>query len=211
MSDTTPNVETAKTEAPSNEVTPTATAPTVNAVDPAEVERLRKEAEQARMRANQLENELAKKKQAEEDAERKRLEEEQEWKTLAEQERAKREALESEREAEQRAAELKKATTEVFSKFPSEVVEIAQDTGLGLTDTSEEAIQALSAKLEKISTKVVSEKKVTPNNPNNAPTPAANHAELIERMRYGDKEARSKVISELPGVQAMRKMAGFDQ
>jgi len=65
MSDTTPNVETAKTEAPSNEVTPTATTPVVNAVDQAEVERLRKEAEQARMRANQLENEL--KKNAEEE------------------------------------------------------------------------------------------------------------------------------------------------
>lgn len=40
--------------------------------------------------------------------------------------------------------------------------------------------------------------------------PADNRAELLERMRYGDKAARAEVIGNLPAVQAMRKMAGLE-
>lgn len=208
MSDTTPTVETVKTEAPSNEVTPTAT-PQVNAVDTAEVERLRKDAEQARMRANQLENELKKKAEAEEAAKLKQLEEQNEWKSVAEQNKAKLEALEAEREAEQRSKELKAATSEVFSAFPTEVRELAEEMGVGLTDTSDEAKEALQARLEKIKAKVFSEEKVTPNNPGSPSGATTTKAELIERMKYGDKAARTQVISSLPGVEAMRKQAGW--
>jgi uncharacterized protein YydD (DUF2326 family) len=210
MSDTTQVVETAKTEAPSNEVTPTA-APVANAVDPAEVERLRKEAEQARMRANQLENELKKKAEAEEAAKLKQLEENNEWKSIAEQNKAKLEALEAEREAEQRAKELKGATNEVFSQFPTEVRELAEEMGVGLNETTEEAKEALKARLEKIQARVVTEKKVTPNNPSNPTSQTPEKAELIERMKYGDKNARTQVIASLPGVEAMRKQAGWSE
>lgn len=209
MADT-PTGETVTPEAPSNNVTPTAT-PAVNAVDPAEVERLKKEAEQARMRANQLENELKKRTEAEEAARLKQLEENEEWKSVAEQERAKREALEAEREAETRNRELKQATNQVFSQFPAEVIEIAEETGLGLNDTSEEAQAALKAKLEKIATKVVTEKKVTPNNPQNPTPPAAGRDQLIQNMRAGDKNARQQVISSLEAVKVMRQMAGYQE
>jgi len=210
MSDTTQPVETVKTEAPSNEVTPTA-APVANAVDPAEVERLRKEADQNRMRANQLENELKKKAEEEEAARLKQLEENNEWKSVAEQNKAKLEALEAEREAEQRSKELSAATSEVFSSFPTEVRELAEEMGVGLTETTEEAKEALKQRLEKIQAKVVTEKKVTPNNPSNPTGPNASKAELIERMKYGDKAARSQVIASLPGVEAMRKQAGWTE
>ena len=83
MSDTTPIVETVKTEAPSNNATPTAT-PQVNAVDTAEVERLRKEKEQADMRIRQLENEAKKRQEADEATRLTQLEEQNEWKTVAE-------------------------------------------------------------------------------------------------------------------------------
>lgn len=210
MSDTTQKVETAKTEAPSNEVTPTA-APVANAVDPAEVERLRKEAEQARMRANQLENELKKKAEEEEAARLKQLEEQNEWKSVAEQNKAKLEALEAEREAEQRAKELRTATKEVYSQFPDEVKELAEEMGVGLNDATEEAKEALKQRLEKIQAKVVTEKKVTPNNPSNPVQPTQNKEELLERAKFGDRTAQTQVISNLPGVQAMRKMAGLEQ
>jgi hypothetical protein len=210
MSDTTPTVETVKTEAPSNEVIPTA-APVANAVDTAEVERLKKVAEQAQMRANQLENTLKKKAEEEEAARLKLLEENNDWKSVAEQNKAKLEAYEAERDAEQRSKELSTATSEVFSTFPTEVRELAEEMGVGLTETTEEAKEALKQRLEKIQAKVVTEKKVTPNNPSNPTGPNASKAELIERMKYGDKAARSQVIASLPGVEAMRKQAGWTE
>lgn len=209
MSDTTTPVETVKTEAPSNNATPAATPP-VNATDTAEVERLKKEAQQAQMRANQVQNELDKMKQAQEEAQRKQLEQNEEWKSLAEQERTKREALEAEREAENRSAELKTATSEVLSQFPSEVVEIAQEAGISLTESSDEAKEALKAKLEKIRTKVVTDKPVTPNNGNPA-APEAPQAELLARMKAGDKTARQEVIGNIPAVIEMRRLAGFSE
>ncbi len=209
MADTTPVVETATPGAPSNEVTPVATTPVVNTTDTAEVERLKKDAEQARMRANQVENELKKFKDAQEEDQRKRLEENEEWKSLAEQEKAKREALEQEQEATTKSQELKEATTKLFSKYPAEVVELAEETGLGLSDTTDDAVAALQAKLDKIATKVVSQKPVTPNNPGSPTT--ATDAELMQRMRAGDRDARAQIIGNLPGVQEMRKMAGLSE
>jgi aspartate/methionine/tyrosine aminotransferase len=83
--------------------------------------------------------------------------------------------------------------------------------GVGLNETTEEAKEALKARLEKIQAKVVTEKKVTPNNPSNPTGQTPEKAELIERMKYGDKAARSQVISALPGVEAMRKQAGWSE
>lgn len=184
---------------------------TVNTVDNnAEVERLKKEAEKAIIRANQLSNELKKRDEAAEAAKLKQLEENEEWKSLAEQERAKREALEAEKEAEKRQSELKTATSQVLSQFPAEVVELAEEMGLSLTDTSDEAQIAFKEKLEKVQAKVVKDAKVTPNNPQALPTKVSDE-ELLKRMGNGDKEARHQVISNLPGVQEMRKMAGFSE
>lgn len=193
-----------------NDASTTAAPTTVNTVDTAEVERLKKEAEQAIMRANQLSNELKKRDEAAEAAKRKQLEENEEWKSLAEQERERREALESEMEAKERQSQLKTATSQVLSQFPAEVVELAEETGLSLTDTSDEAQAAFKEKLEKIQTKVVKDAKVTPNNPQ-APSTKVTDKELLQRMGNGDKEARHQIISNLPGVQEMRRMAGFSE
>lgn len=208
MTDT-PNSETVV--ASKNDATPSVPAPQVNTVDTAEVERLKKEAAQAQMRANQLENELKRREAAEEAAKLKQLEENNEWKSVAEQNRAKLEALEAEREAEERSKELAAARQEVFKEFPTEVIELAEETGLNLSDTTEEAKEAFKAKLTKISEKVAAKAPVTPNNPANPSAPNASREELLKRMAYGDKAARAEVISNLPGVEAMRKMAGFQQ
>jgi len=152
-----------------------------------------------------------KKAEEEEAAKLKQLEENNEWKSVAEQNRAKLEALEAEREAEQRSKELQAATSEVFSAFPTEVRELAEEMGVGLSEATDEAKEALKLKLEKVQAKVATEKKVTPNNPSNPTSATAPQAELIERMKYGDKQARSQVIADLPGVKQMRKMAGFEE
>ena len=208
MTDT-PNSETVVE--PKNDATPSVPAPQVNTVDTAEVERLKKEAAQAQMRANQLQNMLDKKAAEEEAARLKQLEENNEWKSIAEQNRAKLEALEAEREAEERSKELAAAKQEVFKEFPAEVIEIAEETGLGLTDATEEEKANLKAKLERIQTKVVTSKPVTPNNPANPAPLDADRSEKLKRMGMGDKQARQEIISSLPGVEAMRKMAGFQQ
>lgn len=208
MTDT-PNSETVVE--PKNDATPSAPQPVVNTVDTAEVERLKKEAAQAQMRANQLENELKKREAAEEAAKLKQLEENNEWKSVAEQNRIKLEALEAEREADERAKELAAAKQEVFKEFPAEVIELAEETGLNLSDVTDDAKEALKAKLEKIQSKVVTNKPVTPNNPANPAPVDADRSEKLKRMAYGDKQAREEIISSLPGVEAMRKMAGFQQ
>lgn len=209
MSDTTQKVETVTTEAPSNEAKPTVT-PTSNAVDPqAEVERLKAELEKKNLRERQLQNELDKRIKAEEEARQKQLEDNEEWKTLAEQERAKREALETDLEAKERTREIQATTSEIFSQFPKEVVELAEETGLSLQDSSEEAQQAFKEKLEKIQAKVVKDAKPTPNNPGNTAPAQASREEMLKRMGYGDKAARTQIISELPAVKEMRRQAGL--
>lgn len=209
MAEATPSGETGTPATPKTDATiPSTPTPTVKTEDNPELAQARKEAEQARMRANQLENELKKKTEAEEAAKTKQLEENEEWKSLAEQSKAKLEALEQEREAEKRSSELKEATADVFKEFPAEVIEIAEETGLSLNESSDEAKEALKAKLTKISERVVSANKPTPNNPA-APSSTTARAELLERSKYGDKQARQQVISNIPAVQAMRKMAGL--
>lgn len=205
----TPNTGETETPGASQTTVQTPATPVVNAVDPAEVERLRKDKEKSDLRVRQLENEAQARKEADEEAKRKQLEENDEWKSLAEQEKAKREALEAEKEADATAKQLKEATAEVFSEFPANVVELAEEMGVGLTDGTDEDKAKLKAQLTKIAGKVVSDKKVTPNNPGG--TSAPTDAELMQRMRAGDKTARAEVIGNLPGVQAMRKMAGYSE
>ena len=202
MSDTTPIVETVKTEAPSNNATPTAT-PQVNAVDAAEVERLRKEKEQADMRIRQLENEAKKRQEAEEAARLTQLEEQNEWKTVAEQTKARLEALEKEKEAEQRSKELANATDSVLAEFPDAVKAIAKETGLGVTDATEEAQAAFKAKLESIA-KQLPQVKVSSNN-QPVPAPTNNNLSTDEmREALQSDQGFHDLASKLPSVAAMQ-------
>lgn len=197
MADT-PTGETVTPEAPSNNATPPAT-PVVNA-DAAEVERLRKEAEQARMRANQLENELAKRKADEEAAKLKQLEEQNEWKTIAEQNAAKLEAIQQEREEAERQTAIRTATSDVLKDYSQDVIELAEDAGLALVDDSEEAKAAFKQKLDKISAKVSASVRPATNNPG---APQQNNQQLSSdemKVALRDEKKFHDLVSQLPTV-----------
>lgn len=186
----------------------TASTPPQDNASAAEVEQLRKAKEQSDLRIRQLENEKKARDDAEAEAQRKRLEEKDEWKQIAEQERIKREALETERETEQRSQQLTSATNQIFAEFPKDAVELAQEMGLTLADDSEAAREQFKTKLSNIAAKVSNQTTTTPNNPA-APPASADKAELLARMGNGDKEARASLIGNIPGVQAMKKQAGW--
>lgn len=198
--------ETGVPKAPEN-VTPTSAPNQGNANDTA-VEQLRKEKEQAEMRANQLANELAAKKRAEEEAEAKRLAENNEFKTLHEQERAKREALESRLEAEERQKELDKVRAEALKAYTDEVKAEAEALGITLSSTDEAEVAAYKEKLDRLQKRESASGRVTPNNPNTT-TGNPSQDELLQRVKYGDRNARAQAIGNLEAVKAMKAMAGY--
>jgi len=205
----TPTGETANAGDSKTEVQPVAT-PAVNATVPADVEQLKKEAQQATMRANQLQNQLDEAKKAKEAAEAKKLEENNEYKSLWEQSEAKRKETEQQMEDQQRNQAIEQGTQEIFSQFSTDVVELAKETGLSLTDTSDEAKVAFKEKLDKIAARVVTSQPVNASNPNtNVPT--ADRATLLQRAGNGDQQAKNDLIASLPAVQEMRRMSGFSQ
>lgn len=165
MADT-PTGKTVTPEALGTEATPAAT-PVVNAVDPAELESLRREADKAKMRAAQLQNELDKKAKEDEAAKLKQLEEDNKYKDLYEQQTAKLAEREAADAKAQKDAELKTESDKLFADLPAEVKALADEAGLALADTDEDTVAAFKAKLEKISG-LVAAPKVTPNNPGNS-------------------------------------------
>lgn len=180
MQPATPTGETQVVTDPKTNANPTVTQPS-QTVDPA-MEELRKKAEQAEMRANQLANQLEAKTKAEAEAEAKKLEESNQFKTLYEQEKAKREAAEAAQAEALKQATLKAKAEEVFAEFPTEVRTLAQETGLTLADAEEDAVAAFKAKLEKVSS-LIKQPKVTANNPGNATTPTAQQPANPEEMK----------------------------
>ena len=207
MDDTTLKVETATPAAPSNEVKPDATlAPApVNAPDSAEFERLKKEAKQAQMRANQLENQLKEKAEAEEAAKKKQLEEQEQYKELYEQEKTRRETIETEAERKEREEALRKAQDDVLAGYSDEIKSLAAEAGMGLTDVNDDAVATFKQKLDKIND-MVGGSQVKPNNPRqtNNQTPELSGDDLKLALR-DDPEAFHKIVSErLPSVKNWR-------
>lgn len=203
MADT-PAGETVTPESLSNEGTPVAT-PVVNAADPAEVEKARKEAEQARMYANQLENKLKAKEAEEAAAKAKQLEEKEEFKTLYEQTQSQLKEIQDAQAAAERRAELNKASDALLAEYPANVQTIAKTAGLTLSDDSDEAQKAFKEKLEALKNTVGS-----PAPSANNPRPPANNAskpELLQRMRGGDQKATLEYIRELPSIKRMKEIA----
>lgn len=192
--------ETGMPKAPEN-VTPPS-APTQGNANDTAVEQLRKEKEQAEMRANQLANELKTKKEAEEKAEAERLEKQNEFKTLHEQEKAKREALEAKIAEDDRNKELAKAKAEVLADYSDEVKAAADELGLDLSEASDDAKATFKEKLDKLQQRVGTSGKVTPNNPG-APstTPELSGDEL--RAALKDPKKFEEIVSKKPGIAAM--------
>lgn len=214
MADTTP-VETV-TPGDSQTTVQTPATPVVNASDPAEVERLRKEKEQADLRIRQLENEAAARKKADEEAQAKSLEENEQFKALWEKSEAEKQALISEREEAQRKAELETATNNLFKDYSPAVQELARTAGLSLQDDTDTAQADLKAKLDTFSSTLGSPK-VEPNNPAPTEAPATDREQAIKVMRMnnipnGVRQAATKqAVSGLSALKEMRAMNGIPE
>lgn len=217
--DTVVITETATTTTPlQNEGTITS-APATDNTSTQLVEQAKREAEQARMRANQLENELKKFRDAQADAERKQLQEKEEYKQLWEKSESERRALEDARKEADRQASLIAATDAILKEYPQEVVEIAKTAGLSLTDGDEVATKALKEKLDAIKQRVTPGVRVTTNNPSNPTTPTMSREELVRRAAPGapspmaeagarnDKSVVLSYISQLPAIQRMKEIS----
>jgi len=123
------------------------TAPATVTSNDGEVEKLRKEKEQAEMRANQLANQLKAREEADAEAKAKELEEQNKFKDLYEQEKAKREAVETEAEAKERLAAIAKAKDEVLGEYSDEVKKQVEALGLDLADTDEASVNSFKEKV----------------------------------------------------------------
>jgi hypothetical protein len=188
-------------EAPS---TPAPSAPVQDA-SAAEVERLRKEAEQAKMRANQLENELKAKRDAEEAQRQKQLEEQEQYKALWEQSQEQLRTLASEKERQEAEAQIKAEQASIYSNYPQRVLDIADTTGLKLSGTDESAKKDFVSKLDKIKESIGEGSSVRPNN-GNPNSPAPDRSALIEQARTtGDRQAIDQAIGTLGFIQAWKQ------
>ena len=167
------------------------------------VEQLRKELEQQKMRANQLENEKKAREEAEAKARAEELEEQNQFKSLYEQEKAKREEIERERQEQEQKAELDRARQEILKDYNDEVKALAEEVGLDLTSADDTAVKSFKEKLDKINTRVAATGRVTSNNqPNANPQPELSGDELREALQDENK-FHEIMVAKFPGVAAM--------
>lgn len=147
--------------------------------DDGEVEALRKKAEQAEMRANQLSNELKAKNEAEAKAKAEELKQNNEFKTLYEQTQAKLDEVERERQAEEQQKAVSEARQSILADYSDEVKETAKDLGLDLKDVTDGSVREFKEKLDKIQTRIGNHR-VSPNNPG---TPSGKKEYTGEQLR----------------------------
>ena len=197
MADTSPVDETVKPEALENNAKPVATPP-VNAPDPAEVERLRKESEQKDLRIRQLENEKAAREKAEADAKAKELEENNQFKDLYEQERTKRVEIERKQEADEKAKAITDARTRALSTYSDQVKAIADDAGITLADDSDEAVTEFRARLDKIQTQLGGGPRVSANNPGSSSTKQPVTPDELREIMQDPARVHFRICSTLP-------------
>lgn len=172
----------------------------------ADVEAVRKEAEQAKMRANQLANELAEAQKKIAEAETAKLQEKEDYKTLWEQANNQLQEVVTTQEQQAFKAEVAKKESEVTSQYSEEVLEIAQTAGLALNGVDEESTAAFKAKLDKISEKVGSTAKNRPENRQaNINPDTVSREQAIERLRQGDRTAAVDAVETLGFIQAYNK------
>lgn len=185
----------------------------------AEAEQAKREAEQAKMRANQLENELAKIRQAQSEAERKRLEEKEEFKSLYEQAKAQLDETRERQEAQDQAKAVEVATEVVFKEYPDNVVELAKTAGLSLADDSEASVTILKGKLDAFKAKLGGGSASTSSNNNRQDQGASiDRGELVKRNAdgvspmamagaKGDLSVVRSYIRAIPAIERMKQMA----
>lgn len=187
-----------------NNATPPAPAQTGNAGSD-EAEKLRKELEKANMRANQLQNKLDETAAEKAERERKELEENQKFKELADQERARADALEEGIKERERKASIDAATEQIFADYNEDVVELAKEAGISLTEASEEAQTALKAKLDKFADRIQSKRTPSPTNPQTS-QPGNSKQQAMDnyianRGKAGEMAAFAELAKTIPSIQ----------
>jgi hypothetical protein len=175
---------------------------------------LLKRIEQAEMRARQLENEKLAREKTDEETRRKKLEEDNEFKILYERSESQRVELEKEAERTKKQSSINTEKAAILTNYPSQVIEIANLSGLTLNDDTDEAKSELKTKLDTISAKLGVKPKVVGNNGNiSTPTGQEDRAKMLQRMRYSDNktssDAKHAVIGSLSVLNEMRKNAGL--
>ena len=203
MDETGKTPETQTSEQLKNDATQTTAQP----VD-ASVEELRKQLDKERMEKNMLRNKLEEEERRKQEESDKKLAEQNQYKELWEKEKAEREELERAREEEARTKALDEARTASLSKFSDKVRELAEDTGLTLSDVDEVSVQAFEAKLDKIKARLGTSEKITPNNPGER-TPEAPQisSDDLKRTLRDPDEFSKHVIERFPGIASMTKKA----
>lgn len=195
-------------------------APTGNAADQAEVERLRKEAEQQNLRIRQLENERVAREKADEETKRRELEEKEEYKTLYEKTEAELKTRREKEESETRSKELATAGEAVLKDYPKEVQELAATAGISLTDDSEAGKALLKEKLDAIKSKLPNTPQVDSNNgyspsPGNPETKTlvtpdeTGATPMALASAKGDLRLALKYIGGLDSINQLKKMSGY--
>ena len=183
-----------------------------------EVERLRKEAEQAKMRANQLQNDLDARKKADDEAESAKLKENEEFKTLYEQEQAKRTELEQTLQSDRKAADIQAATQELSKDYSRDVLDLATAAGVALSDVSDEAKASYKERLDALQSKVKpGSSPVRGSNPAPAAQTPNSKAEALNVMRVGSGMGNAEltgrglheVLKDNKALEDMREMAGY--
>lgn len=203
----TPTGDPVTPEAPSPTATPPATPPAVTPVDTAEVERLRKEVEQANLRARQLENEKAARDKADAEAKTKELEDNQQFKTLADQEKARADAAEAKLAEASKQAEVKTEADKLLAEYSPEVRKLAEEVGVSLTDTSDTSVTAFKARLDALNAPFGG-KKVASNNPSK-PDPGkpsfANADGVVEQPLDKTPKKLDEMFASMPGISSMMR------
>lgn len=202
MTDTVTPTETVVTEPLKNDASTPTTPPVVEkTTEDSEVEKARKEVEQAKMEANMLRNKLAAKEKAEAETEAQKLVEKEEYKTLYEQTQAKLAEIEQERNADEQRKALTETSQNILADYSDEVKETAKELGLDLIEISDEAVTTFKEKLDKLQTRV-SHQYVTPNNPG---SPSGKQDYTGEELRkiLADPVKRDAYYRAKDGVTAM--------
>lgn len=124
--ETVPQAPSEATATPPNAGTPTPEEANAAAVERAEFERVQKELEQTRMRANQLENERKKFEEQQKQAELDRLARENNWEEIAKKTQAELEAIRKDQEAEQARKDAEAFRDQVLAGYPENVQKAAK-------------------------------------------------------------------------------------
>lgn len=233
MADTPAPGETTKPPVvPENNGSPAPAAPAAGGSTNDDAAQLRKELEQMKMRANQLENEKAKRDKEEQERQRKQLEEQNEYKTLFEKTDAELKAIREREEKAQRDTELAKVSEGVLKDYPQEVRDLAETAGLSLSDESEVSRTAFKEKLDAIAQRINPGQTAAPNNPSNLPTPGNQNSDLPDELHplddteflgkggrvvtkmgldgaKGNLRASLSYVGKLNAVEQMRKDSGY--